>query len=102
MPVFFYMQLYEYESGILYRLFDIASTKIGTIPIIKPGKTSKIMAATFGLRAIVDSAHIFFVLVTVISFADETLIEDSGFILYMPVSDLTFIVFAELLYMVVW
>jgi len=102
MPVFFYIQLYEYESGILYRLFDIASTKIGTIPIINPGKTSKIIAAVFGVRATVDSAHIFFVLVIVISFAEETVIDDSGLILYTPVSDLTFIVFSELLYTVVW
>ena len=76
------MQLYEYESGILYRLFDIASTNIsGIAPSKNPGNTSNTIAATFGVRATVDSGQDFNVLVIVISLDEETVIDSSGFIL---------------------
>jgi len=76
----------------------MASTNIGTIPKKKPGITSNINAAVFGVRTTVVSIQLFFLLVIVISFPDDITMDDAGFMFHIPESALTLIVLLELLY----
>ena len=90
---------YEYASGILYILLDIASMNTGKIPTIHPiGNTSKITAGVFNWRITVFSEHAELDDLIVKSLFENITISWSGFILYTPLSADTVIVSLELLY----